>query len=164
MPALSPRPPTRACVRRESRDGQALVEFALVLPVLLLIVLGLMQFGLIFWAQVTLTQIGRDAGRWAATQTTSPCSGGAAAVQAQATAIAAQSSLYGTSPVAATVAWVLQSGSDPCPPPDNKTTWDVRIQLSHTIPIFLPLASDGTCGSSCRTLSTTVEYRMEPSG
>jgi Flp pilus assembly protein TadG len=163
MPSLHPRPPNYACVRRGSRDGQALVEFALVLPVLLVVLLGLMQFGLIFWAQLTLTQIGRDTGRWAATQTTSPCSAGTAAVQTQATSIAGQSSLYGGSQVTATTTWVLASGTDPCPPPDNKTTWNVHIQLSHAIPIFMPLVSDGTCGSSCRTLTTTVEYRMEPS-
>jgi hypothetical protein len=131
----------------------------------MLILMGLMQFGLIFWAQITLTQIDRDTGRWAATQTTSPCTGGAAAVQAQATSVADQSMLYGYpgTPVTATTSWAQQGiGSGTCPPANNSTTWNVKIQLTHTIPIFLPLASDGTCGSSCRTLSTTVQYRMEP--
>lgn len=48
--------------------GQSLVEFALVFPVLIAILGGIIQFGMIFWAQNTLTQVVRDTGRWAATQ------------------------------------------------------------------------------------------------
>ncbi|HEY8773487.1 MAG TPA: TadE family protein, partial [Gaiellaceae bacterium] len=48
--------------------GQSLVEFAIVLPVLMLIIGAIIQFGIIFWGQNTLTQIARDTGRWASTQ------------------------------------------------------------------------------------------------
>src|SRR6185437_3612632 len=51
-----------------SGRGQSLAEFAIVFPVMFLIVAAIIQFGLIFWAQNTLTQIARDTGRWAATQ------------------------------------------------------------------------------------------------
>ena len=40
-------------LRRE--DGQALVEFAVVLPLLLLLVTGIIQFGLLFHQYITLT-------------------------------------------------------------------------------------------------------------
>ena len=53
---------------RERPDGQALAEFALVVPILAFVIAGIIQFGLIFWSQQTLTQIARDTGRWAATQ------------------------------------------------------------------------------------------------
>jgi Flp pilus assembly protein TadG len=144
--------------------GQTLVEFALVLPILILVLLGIMQFGLIFWSQITLSQVARDAGRWAATQTYAPCSDGAVAVQAQVTAVAAKSSLFGFpgSPVSTTVAWTKSSGSAACPPPDNQTVWFVNIRVTHAITVFLPFIAD-TCTPTCtKTLSSSVQYRMEP--
>ena len=50
--------------------GQSLVEFAIVFPVFIALVGGVIQFGMVFWAQNTLTQVVRDTGRWAATQNT----------------------------------------------------------------------------------------------
>jgi Flp pilus assembly protein TadG len=50
-----------------SRRGQALAEFALVIPVFMLVLGGVIQFGIWFWDQNTLNQIARDAGRYAAT-------------------------------------------------------------------------------------------------
>jgi Flp pilus assembly protein TadG len=43
--------------------GQSLVEFALVLPLLMLILLGIIQFGLIFNTQVTITNAAREGAR-----------------------------------------------------------------------------------------------------
>ena len=53
---------------RDGARGQALVEFAIILPVFVLFLAGVIQFGILFWAQNTLTQIARDTGRWASTQ------------------------------------------------------------------------------------------------
>lgn len=46
--------PTFSSLRKE--HGQALVEFALVAPVLLLLVLGIAQFGIAFNNSISLTQ------------------------------------------------------------------------------------------------------------
>jgi len=54
------RPSARA--RRDQR-GQSLVEFALVLTPLFLLLLGIIQFGLIFNSYVTLTNATREAAR-----------------------------------------------------------------------------------------------------
>ena len=43
--------------------GQSLVEFALVFPILMILVGGIIQFEIIFWAQNRLTQVARDTGR-----------------------------------------------------------------------------------------------------
>jgi Flp pilus assembly protein TadG len=43
--------------------GQSLVEFALILTPLLMILLGIIQFGLIFNAQVTITNAAREGAR-----------------------------------------------------------------------------------------------------
>jgi len=54
-------PPSRS---RKSRDrGAAAVEFALLLPVLLLIVFGIIDFGRALNAQITLTQAAREGAR-----------------------------------------------------------------------------------------------------
>ncbi len=56
--------PNRVRRRRRSPDeGQSLVEFALVLTPLFLILLGIIQFGFIFNAYITITNATREAGR-----------------------------------------------------------------------------------------------------
>jgi len=52
---------------RENRDsGAAAVEMAIVLPLLLLLVFGIIDFGRLFHAQVTLSAAAREGARWAA--------------------------------------------------------------------------------------------------
>lgn len=55
------------CVLRGWEDGAALVEFAIVLPLLLIIVFGIISFGLIFNDKLSLTDGAREAGRFGAT-------------------------------------------------------------------------------------------------
>jgi Flp pilus assembly protein TadG len=52
--------------RASSEGGQAYVEFALILPVLLLVVMGIIQFGNAFRTYITLTDATRVGGRQAA--------------------------------------------------------------------------------------------------
>jgi len=49
--------------RREA--GASLVEFALVLPILLMVLLGIVEFGLYFYNDLQLAHVARDAARWA---------------------------------------------------------------------------------------------------
>lgn len=44
--------------------GQNLVEFALLLPVLMYILMGIMQFGLVFAAYITINNAVREGARW----------------------------------------------------------------------------------------------------
>jgi Flp pilus assembly protein TadG len=144
-------------VGKRSR-GQSLAEFALVFPILMLIVGGIIQFGFIFWGQNTLTQVVRDTGRWAATQI--DCTT-AAPVVATANAIAAQSSLIGYTPgefdgTNTTVTWRTEPPGDPCPPIDNQDEAWVRITINHAVPIFFPFVPGNG------QLASTTEFRMEP--
>jgi Flp pilus assembly protein TadG len=148
-----------------SSRGQSLVEFALVFPVLVLIVGAIIQFGVIFWGQNTLTQIARDTGRWAATQ--NGCDTTAVAVLATAKSIAASSSLIGpssgwTSPTNVDVGWSATAGlpltapPTPCPPTTNQQVAFVTIIIHHRVPIFFPwIPGDGN-------LTTQAQFRMEP--
>jgi TadE-like protein len=65
MRALSTRRPVH-----RSEEGQAMVEFALVLPILLLLVMGIIQFGIVFNNYVTLTDGVRAGARQAAVSRT----------------------------------------------------------------------------------------------
>lgn len=46
--------------RLRQEDGQALVEFAIVVPLLLMLVTGIIQFGLVFNKYITLTDAARN--------------------------------------------------------------------------------------------------------
>jgi TadE-like protein len=144
--------------------GQALAEFAIVFPVLMLIMGGVIQFGIIFWGQNTLTQIARDTGRWAASQkgciegTTPP----AVDVLGTARSIAASSSLIGSSSgwtygLGANVyaTWPIVTGTN-CPPVDNRDVVYVTITLKHQVPLFFPFVPGNG------NLTTSAQFRMEP--
>jgi Flp pilus assembly protein TadG len=53
-------------INKTSRRGQALVEFALVVPLLILLLLGIMEFGWLVKNQLTVANAARDGARYAA--------------------------------------------------------------------------------------------------
>jgi Flp pilus assembly protein TadG len=57
-------------LRRKGEQGQAMVEFALVLPLLLVLIVGIVQFGILFHNYVTLTDAVRAGARQAAVSRT----------------------------------------------------------------------------------------------
>lgn len=163
--------------------GQSLLEFALVAPVLLLLVGGAVQYAFIIGAKHSLIQIARDTARWASTQSTyNPCDHAAtddptqpqpltrADELAVSAGLVAYSSgtwhgdpsgnfIYGTTPLPAAPPFkegveVAWTGAA-CPTIDNTTTAWVTVRLSHRVPIFLPGAwfIPGLCDGSGCDLS-----------
>lgn len=63
----------RLAGRRGKEGGAAAVEFALVLPLLLLLVFGIIQYGLYFWAMQGGSDIARDAARRSAVGAPAEC-------------------------------------------------------------------------------------------
>jgi hypothetical protein len=156
----------RAMTRR-SRRGQGLVEFAIILPILLLLVGGIIQYGALIATKHSLTQVGRDVGRWAATQDYDDATDLSCSVEAlaenqpvtQADLVARQSGLMGYSdgewnpttfipyaddtplpppdPTFTEGVEVVWSG-DPCPTADSRKTAWVTIRVSHRAPVLLP--------------------------
>jgi hypothetical protein len=51
--------------RKRRGSGQALVEFAMVMPVFMLLLFGLLDFGRVVFAQNTVSQAAREASRYA---------------------------------------------------------------------------------------------------
>jgi Flp pilus assembly protein TadG len=70
-------------LRRDDRGAQA-VEFAILVPVLLIIVTGIVYFGLVFWSQSTIQQAAREGARYVAI-----CNTNAACVAGTATKVKA---------------------------------------------------------------------------
>jgi Flp pilus assembly protein TadG len=64
---------------KKREDGQAMVEFAIVLPILLVVVLGIIQFGIMFNHYLTLTDAVRAGARQAAVSRTLPSTAAAIA-------------------------------------------------------------------------------------
>jgi Flp pilus assembly protein TadG len=56
-----------AVLHSRRRTGQTLAEFAITLPILLLLLFGIIEFGRIFQAWVTLQNAARAAARYATT-------------------------------------------------------------------------------------------------
>jgi len=150
-----------------------------------MLVLGaIIQFGLIFWAQNTLTQVVRDTGRWAATQQTSPCNTAGANVVTRADQIARTSSLlayraglwsgsgssYPATPQpreGVEVAWASPDTTlfpSDCPPDTNQAVWFVTVRVNHVVPSFFPAIGVliPSCASDGCSLTSTAEFRMEP--
>ena len=148
---MSARSPDRRSHARSS-GGQSLVEFAVVFPVFMLILGGVIQFGIIFWGQNTLNQIVRDAGRYGAT--VPDCATNDIVARTQ--EIAASSSFVGT--LGAVSVTLPDAGSDPgvCPPDTNTRAVWLRIDAAAQVPIFFPwVPGNGNISSSAR-------FRMEP--
>jgi hypothetical protein len=68
MPAMSHPVIARPAPRRPRRTGQALVEFALVIPIFLLMLFGLIDMGRFVFMSSTLSQAAREGARLAAVE------------------------------------------------------------------------------------------------
>ena len=135
-------------MRYAKEHGQALVEFAIVIPVFVLILAGVIQFGMILWGQNTLNQVVRDAGRYAATLPDCSASDATGRIEALANAAAG--------PWTLTDHTATYSDKPPkCPPADNnKQVW-VTVAASADVIRFFPwLPGDGK-------ISSSVDFRVE---
>jgi len=67
-----PTPSAPATVANDRTRGAALVEFAMILPILILLVFGIIEFGRGYHAKTTLTHAARESVRIAALDTGDP--------------------------------------------------------------------------------------------
>lgn len=104
-------------MKHDTESGAAAVEFALVIPVLMLIVLAIIQFGVAFTYQISVTQAAREAVR------------SMAVVGNQATAVALAQSAYGLS---------TSSVSVPATCPAGTT---ITVTVKYTVPSIGNLVS-----------------------
>jgi len=127
---------------------------------MMLIIGGIIQFGIILWGLNSLNQVVRDTGRWAATQQECDTDTARDAIVATANDIAETSSLIGytTDEFAwgaggdTTISW----RGDPCPPNNNQDEAWVTVTINHSVPIFFPFVPGNG------QLTSSAEFRMEP--
>jgi Flp pilus assembly protein TadG len=159
-----------------------MVEFGLVIGLFMLVIGGIVQFGVILWSQNSITEVARDTARYAVTLSDSPCDATTTRdkVATAANQLAREASLVSYSagqwtsapsvtalgPEGIGVDWQSPDSSfaTDCPPSDNLTVWTVRVQINHVVPIFLPGLQfiAPACGVDGFCLTTETELRMEP--
>lgn len=147
------------------RNGQGLVEFAFVAPILLVIMLAIVQLGWIFTTQIGLTNGIREVARFAATNPT------VNTTQAASNASASTAQLAATLPrnVNFYQSTSLSSGTATyCEYVDPRGDYAVRarVAVQYRHPLFIPLIStlfDGIDGTADNALlvGAVEEMRVE---
>ena len=120
--------------------GQAVVEFALIAPLLFIFLFGIIQFGITFGGEVGLSNAAREVARYAST---APVNATNAAVTAQANLVL-QRSIPG------------YNGS-------GITTVKVIVSITYEHSLFIPLVGklvDGLDGASDNRYTTGVREEM----
>lgn len=175
MPNATPPPSTLGSVSERThqtaptareRRGQALVEFALVAPLLLLILLAIVQLGFLFGAQIGLINAVREAARYGSlspTTTSSTAATNAAAIESY-----LRTTLLPRSVPTYRAASVDQIAISYCSYPNpGGGSYSVRLTVSVTYahPLFVPLVAaildpfDDRPGAF--VLSTAERFRVE---
>lgn len=136
----------------------------------MIIIGGVIQFGVIFWGQNTINQVVRDAGRYAVSQP--DCSTArrddVTATLASLTSAMGVASLTSSSVVMPTNGETVGGSTDPisdqsgvatpnfCPATSNADHVWVRITVNAQVPIFFPFVPGNGA------ISSTALFRMEP--
>lgn len=159
--ADSSRPATPSAQARDRAKGQSFAEFALVAPVLAILLLGLLQIGMILQTQIGVTNATREAARRASAAPTPTCAWVLDELKpASGTGLLAENvQTYEGSRSTVTIAFSRV---------DTSTTafQTVNVQVAYDHPLIFPLirelldAIDGSADGSF-TVSGDVEMRME---
>jgi Flp pilus assembly protein TadG len=150
-------------VRRER--GQATVEFALIIPILVLVIVGLIEFGRAFNYWISLSHLANEGARYAAVDRVPTPSGGtfeqqlAAYLKGQALTKELQTQLTppkGSITVCYVPATDLTPASPNQPPPRAGDAVTVTLQADHTIGlVFMPKIPVTLKGKSTMRLEQT---------
>ncbi|HET7677869.1 MAG TPA: TadE/TadG family type IV pilus assembly protein [Candidatus Limnocylindrales bacterium] len=146
--------------RHSQRErGQALVEFALVLPVFMLIFLGIIQFGFLFSGHIGLINGVRETARYGSTiPTTTGSTGGSINTYMTGTVMPRHVAGY-------RAANLLSSSATFCRYQDSVSKWHVRMTVTaqYAHPLFIPLVGvlvDGIDGFNDQAFRLTVLESM----
>ena len=120
------------------KKGQAVVEAALVIPLLLLILCGILDFGWIFAHQIALNNTSRDAARYATIQYTEADLQGLVTARVQ-----AAGGMGGGAGVLVTV---------------TRLDSDVTVQIQKNIRVLTPLAGIFVSGQTLAIYSETTMW------
>ncbi len=131
---------------RNGEDGQAMVEFALILPIFLLILCGIIDFGWLFYNQLSLNNACREGARYAVVNT---------ADNADTSAIINHIENTTTTVFANDGIDISVSYSSPADP----TAGDITVSMKADISFFTPVLS--TVLGKEKTITSTVIMKVE---
>lgn len=132
--------------KSKREDGQAMVEFALILPVFLLILCGIIDFGWLFYNQLSLNNACREGARYAVVHTAEDADTQAIINHIEKTT----TTVFANDGVDITVEYT--SPADP-------TSGDIRVNLEADISFFTPVLS--TILGKEKTITSTVIMKVE---
>lgn len=165
-------------VRHREPQGQAMTEFALIAPLLFLILFGIIQLGFLLGGQNGLTNAAREAARYASTlptpDTVVACTGStpnATVVQSRLTTINLRQYIPGYVPgnvaAGAPCSGPVLSGSATgvayCAELNPDGTYSVRVRVSvvYRHPLFIPLVGRLFSPTNTWQLGAIEEMRVE---
>lgn len=122
--------------RIKDQRGQALVEFAIVLPIMLLVLFGMVEFGRIFYTQLAVNNAAREGARWAAVHAFTTADALKTKVGENAYVLDTNTVKNGTSFVYLDSNRVEQDLNDPN---DRTRGGSIKISVSYPVDIFLPI-------------------------
>jgi len=134
---------------RKREDGQSLVEFALVIPIFLLVLFSIVDFGMAFHAWITVTNSAREGAR-------------VGAVHAPAATIEQRVRDTATSLEQANLSVTVTNADDQGGQPGESVVVDVSYSYSLITPLadLLNLVSGGTIANTF-TLDSLADMRLE---
>ncbi len=138
--------------RLRAEEGASAVEFALVAVVLVLLLVGTVQFGYLFWQWLEITHAAREGARWAALRHP------AGSVSTPWT------TRYIVSSAAPSLNPRLTDADIVIVPPDpgvGDVGTPVRVTVSHDVAIFTPLMAGILGSGGAFRLSSTATMRVE---
>lgn len=134
--------------RRSATRGQALVEFALLLPLLTILLFGVIQFGFLFGGQIGLINAVREGTRYAST---APISAPSSAVCTQVWNALSRSIPGWTGKTNTVLTYTYQTAADPTLAGHPQTySAFIQVQVIYKHPLFIPIVGsiiDGIDGS-----------------
>lgn len=147
---------------RDIRPGQALVEFALVLPILLLLVLGVIDFARAWNAYQVITDAAREGARLAVVAKSTPAT--IAEVETAVRDAMARRRLDSDSPATEVTVDLVQ----PVPPPPTPLVWPGKVgdpalvRIDHEFKfLFMGPLLRWLAGKETIALTTTSVMRKE---
>jgi Flp pilus assembly protein TadG len=141
--------------------GQAMVEFALIAPLLFIFLFGIIQFGITFGGEIGLSNAAREVARYAST---APANATSATITAQANMVLQRSipGYNGSGVTTVSYCW-YKDPTLPSTPLGSTYSQKVIVSIKYGHTLFIPLVGrliDGLDGSVDNRYTTGVQEEM----
>lgn len=131
---------------KKREDGQAMVEFALILPIFLLILCGIIDFGWLFYNQLSLNNACREGARYAVVNTAEDANTQAIINHIENTT----TTVFANDGVDIKIEYSS---------PNDPTAGDITVSMEAEISFFTPVLS--TVLGKEKTITSTVIMKVE---